>query len=76
MIAGFIRVQLAGPSAQTTERTQAYRGMAKTLVPDHLKAVIAPLLPPARARLKGERQRIPDRPALTGVLFVLRTGWP
>ena len=51
-------------------------GMAKTLVPDDLWAVIAPLLPPARARPKGGRPPIPDRAALTGILFVLRTGPP
>ena len=51
-------------------------GMAKTLVPDDLWAVIAPLLPPARPRPKGGRPPIPDRAALTGILFVLRTGLP
>ncbi|MDQ0544344.1 transposase [Methylobacterium brachiatum] len=50
--------------------------MAKFLVPDDLWAVIAPLLPPARARPKGGRPPIPDRAALTGILFVLRTGLP
>ena len=50
--------------------------MAKTLVPDDLWAVLAPLLPPARPRPKGGRPPIPDRAALTGILFVLRTGLP
>ena len=50
--------------------------MAQTLVPDDLWAVIAPLLPPARPRPKGGRPPIPDRAALTGILFVLRTGLP
>ena len=50
--------------------------MAKFLVPDDLWVVIAPLLPPARARPKGGRPPIPDRAALTGILFVLRTGLP
>jgi transposase len=45
-------------------------------VPDDLWAVIAPLLPPARPRPKGGRPPIPDRAALTGILFVLRTGLP
>lgn len=49
--------------------------MAKFLVPDDLWAVIAPLLPPAGPRPKGG-QPIPDRAALTGILFVLRTGLP
>lgn len=50
--------------------------MAKFLVPNDLWAGIAPLLPPARARPKGGRLPIPDRAALTGILFVLRTGLP
>jgi transposase len=50
--------------------------MAKALVPDDLWAFIAPLLPPARPRPRGGRPPIPDRAALTGILFVLRTGLP
>ena len=51
--------------------------MAKELVPDELWAVIAPLLPPHRA-LPGKRGRppVPDREALSGILFVLRSGIP
>lgn len=44
------------------------------LVPDDLWAAVAPLLPPARAKPKGGRPRAPDRVALAGILFVLRTG--
>ena len=43
------------------------------LVPDDLWAVVEPLLPPARAKPKGGRPRAPDRVALAGILFVLRT---
>ena len=50
--------------------------MAKFLVPDDLWAVIAPLLPPARVRPKGGRPPIPDRAALTGILFVSTAGIP
>ncbi|MGI4802906.1 MAG: IS5 family transposase [Janthinobacterium lividum] len=50
--------------------------MAKALVSDDLWAFIAPLLPPARPRPRGGRPPIPDRAALTGILFVLRTGLP
>ena len=50
--------------------------MAKLLVPDDLWAVIAPLLPPEQPKPKGGRPPIPDRAALTGILFVLRTGLP
>ncbi len=44
------------------------------LVPDDLWLMIEPLLPPERAKPKGGRPRAPDRAALAGILFVLRTG--
>lgn len=44
------------------------------LVPDDLWLTIRPLLPPERAKPKGGRPRVPDRSALAGILFVLRTG--
>ena len=44
------------------------------LVPDDLWQAIKPLLPPGRAKPKGGRPRAPDRAALAGILFVLRTG--
>ena len=50
--------------------------MAKLLVPDDLWAMIAPLLPPVRPKPKGGRPRVPDRAALSGILFVLRSGLP
>ena len=50
--------------------------MAKQLVSDALWAVIAPLLPPARPKPKGGRPPVPDRAALTGILFVLKTRLP
>ena len=43
---------------------------------DELWKVIAPLLPPERPKPKGGRPRVPDRAALTGILFVLRSGIP
>jgi transposase len=52
------------------------RGMAKFLLPDDLWSVVEPLLPPARARPKGGRPPVADRAALSGILFVLRTGLP
>jgi len=48
--------------------------MARVLVSDELWAIVQPLLPVAPLRPKGGRPRIPDRAALTGILFVLRTG--
>ena len=50
--------------------------MARPLVPDALWERIAPLLPPPRPRPKGGRPPVENRAALTGILFVLRTGIP
>jgi transposase len=50
--------------------------MAKPLLSDELWERIEPLLPPDRAKPKGGRPRISNRQALTGILFVLRTGCP
>ena len=47
--------------------------MARPLVPDDLWAAIAPLLPPGRRKPKGGRPPIPDRAALTGIVFVLKS---
>jgi transposase len=52
--------------------------MAKPLLPDALWEIIQPLLPlpkPRRFRYPG-RKPISDRQALTGILFVLKTGIP
>jgi transposase len=51
--------------------------MAKALVPDELWARIEPLLPkrPPPSE-KGGRPPLDDRAALTGILFVLKTGIP
>jgi transposase len=50
--------------------------MAKLLVSDELWKVIAPLLPSEPPKPKGGRPRTPDRAALSGILFVLRSGIP
>src|SRR3982750_1277020 len=50
--------------------------MSKRLVSDELWAVIAPLLPPEPPKPKGGRPRVPDRAALTGIIFVLKSGIP
>ena len=44
------------------------------MVSDELWAEVAPLLPPPRPRPKGGRPPVADRKALTGILFVLKTG--
>ena|SRR6266536_1206546 len=50
--------------------------MAKQLVTDELWDIIEPLLPKEPPKPKGGRPRVSDRAALTGILFVLRTGLP
>jgi transposase len=51
--------------------------MSKSLVSDALWTIIMPLLPPEPPKPKGGRpRRISDRAALTGILFVLKSGIP
>src|SRR3954447_8665935 len=50
--------------------------MAPPLLPHDLLAEIAPPLPPPPPRPKGGRRPIENRAALTGILFVLRSGVP
>ncbi len=50
--------------------------MAKPLVTDDLWRVIEPLLPKRPPRPKGGRPVVDDRAALSGILFVLKTGIP
>jgi transposase len=50
--------------------------MAKELVTDEMWEVIEPLLPEEPPKPKGGRPRIDDRSALTGILFVLKSGIP
>ena len=48
----------------------------KPLVSDELWAVVAPLLPPEPPKPKGGRPRVCDRAALSGIIFVLKSGIP
>jgi len=50
--------------------------MAKPIIDDELWALIEPLLPPARPRRfrYPGRKPVADRAALTGILFVLKSG--
>ena len=50
--------------------------MAKELVTDELWETIEPLLPPEPPKPEGGRPRIDDRAALTGIVFVLKSGIP
>ena len=49
--------------------------MARPLIPDDLWSLIEPHLPPERPVPYG-RKPIPNRKALTGIVFVLKTGIP
>ena len=50
--------------------------MRHELVPDEMWAVVEPLLPKEPPKPRGGRPRVPDRDALRGIVFVLRTGLP
>ena len=50
--------------------------MAKELVTDELWEVIEPLLPPEPPKPQGGRPRVEDRAALSGIIFVLKSGIP
>ena len=50
--------------------------MAKQLVRDELWEIIEPLLPPEAPKPQGGRPRVEDRAALSGIIFVLKSGIP
>ena len=50
--------------------------MAKELVSDKLWETIEPLLPDEPPKPNGGRPRVDDRAALTGIIFVLKSGIP
>jgi transposase len=50
--------------------------MARSLLPDDLWTVSESLLPAEPPEPTGGRPRVPDRAALTGILFVLTSGIP
>ena len=50
--------------------------MRHELVTDEMWAAVAPLLPKESSKPKGGGPRVPDRDALHGIVFVLRSGVP
>ena len=64
------------PADRNRDTTVGSCSMAKQLVPDKLWIIIDPLLPPAPPKLKGGRPRVPNREALAGIIYVLKSGIP
>jgi transposase len=58
------------------EAAYSFPAMSAPLVPNDLWEAIEPLLPEEPPKPKGGRPRVPDRAALAGIVFVLRTGCP
>src|SRR5918911_3317094 len=50
--------------------------MSKPLVRDELWTIIEPLLPPEPPKPKGGQPRVPNRAALTSIIFGLKSGIP
>ena len=50
--------------------------MVKQYVPEELWTIIEPLLPPEPPKPNGGRPRVPDRAALAGIIYVLKSGIP
>ena len=50
--------------------------MARALLPEDLWSMIKPVLPPDKPPRSNGRPAVPNRRALVGILFVLRTGIP
>ena len=50
--------------------------MSKELITDELWKIVEPLLPLELPKPKGGRPRIDERAALTGIVFVLKSGIP
>src|SRR3712207_9152445 len=48
----------------------------RRLVEDGFWELVEPLLPPEAGKPRGGRPRVPDRAALEGILYVLRSGIP
>ena len=65
-------IALSSPGIITGEESI----MAKPLLPDELWEIIEPILPQWTPSPKGGKPRLDDRKALTGILFVLKTGLP
>ena len=67
---------MAFASLSPGDVTREMTTMAKPLLSDELWAIVEPMLPERVPSPKGGRPPLGDRVALTGILFVLKTGIP
>jgi transposase len=65
-----------GPTPSNKNTNVRPCSMAKDLVPNELWRIIDPLLPPEPPKPNGGRPRVPDRAALAGIIYVLKSGIP
>ena len=65
---------MMGPPRSNKNTTVGSCSMAKDLVPDELWVFINPMLPPEPPKPNGGRPRVPDRAALAGIIYVLKSG--
>jgi transposase len=65
-----------GPTRSNRITNAGPCSMAKDLVPDELWMFIDPLLPSEPPKPNGGRPRVPDRAALAGIIYVLKSGIP
>jgi transposase len=73
--AAYLGSWLRAPN-ETDHRLMDSRFMRHELVSDEMWAAVEPLLPEEPPKPKGGRPRVPDRDALRGIVFVLRSGLP
>ena len=64
------------PAKPDRENSVGLCWMAKQLESDELWMIIEPLLPLEPPKPNGGRPRVPDRVALAGIIFVLKSGIP
>ena len=64
---------MMGPTRSNGNTTVRPCSVAKESVPDGLRMVIDPLLPPEP---NGGRPRVPDRAALAGTIYLFESGIP
>jgi transposase len=65
-----------GPRRSNGNTNVGPSSMTKELVPNELWMFIDPLLPPELPKPNGGRPRVPDRAALAGIIYVLKSGIP